>query len=44
VTRCSQSRDKSTYMAILDSLVLGPSIVSAIEAEAILNINTYLFR
>ena len=40
----SQARDKTTYLAILDSIVMGPSPVSAAEAEALLSINTYLFR
>ena len=39
-----KSRDKQTYLAILDSIVMGPSHISANEAEALLNINSYLFK
>ena len=39
-----KSRDKQTYLAILDSIVMGPSHISATEAEALLNINSYLFK
>ena len=39
-----KSRDKQTYLAILDSIVMGPSHISAMEAETLLNINSYLFK
>lgn len=39
-----KSRDKQTYLAILDSIVMGPSHISAAEAEKLLNINSYLFK
>ena len=39
-----KSRDKQTYLAILDSIVMGPSHISTTEAEALLNINSYLFK
>lgn len=39
-----KSRDKQTYLAILDGIVMGPSHISANEAEALLNINSYLFK
>ena len=36
--------DKSSYLRIVDSLVIGPNTLSAEEVERVMGINTYLFN